>query len=64
MAPHTAEDIASDGWDRPYPREQGAFPAPWVRAHKFWPAVGRIDDAFGDRNLVCSCLPLEAYEEA
>ncbi|MEO1269447.1 MAG: aminomethyl-transferring glycine dehydrogenase [Myxococcota bacterium] len=63
MAPHTAEHVASASWDRPYPRELGAFPSAATREHKFWPAVGRIDDAYGDRNLVCSCLPLEAYEE-
>jgi glycine dehydrogenase len=54
-APHTAEAIASDSWNRPYPREQAAFPAAWTREHKFWPSVGRIDNVFGDRNLVCSC---------
>ena len=60
-APHTALAIAADKWDRPYSREQAAFPAPWTREHKFWPAVGRIDNVYGDRHLVCSCLPLEAY---
>jgi glycine dehydrogenase len=54
-APHTAEAIASDGWNRPYSREQAAFPAAWTREHKYWPSVGRIDNVFGDRNLVCSC---------
>ena len=62
-APHTAEAVISDSWDRPYSREQAAFPAPWVRESKFWPAVGRIDNAYGDRNLVCSCLPLDAYTD-
>ncbi len=56
-APHTAVDIASEGWDRGYSRELGAYPAPWVRAHKFWPLVGRIDEAYGDRNLMCTCPP-------
>ncbi len=60
-APHTAEILLSDAWDRPYGREQAAYPAPWTREHKFWPVVSRIDNAFGDRNLVCSCLPMEAY---
>jgi glycine dehydrogenase len=60
-APHTAEAVISDKWDRPYPREQAAFPAPWLRHHKFWPAVGRIDNVFGDRHLVCSCIGMEAY---
>jgi glycine dehydrogenase len=61
-APHTAESVISDKWDRPYPREQAAFPAPWLRQYKFWPAVGRIDNVFGDRNLVCSCIGMEAYQ--
>ena len=58
-APHTARQIASDKWDRPYSRKQAAFPAPWTREHKFWPAVARIDNVYGDRNLFCSCPPLE-----
>jgi glycine dehydrogenase len=61
-APHTAEMIASDKWNFSYSREKAAFPLPWVRARKFWPAVGRIDSAYGDRNLVCACPPVEAYE--
>jgi glycine dehydrogenase len=61
-APHTAEAVISDKWDRPYPREQAAYPAPWLRHQKFWPAVGRIDNVFGDRNLVCSCIGMEAYK--
>ena len=60
-APHTAEAVASDRWDHKYDREQAVFPAPWTREHKFWPVVGRIDNARGDRNLVCSCPPLDAY---
>jgi len=60
-APHTLAQVVSSGWDRPYSREQAAFPAPWLREHKFWPAVARVDSAFGDRTLVCSCPPLEAY---
>jgi glycine dehydrogenase len=60
-APHTAAAVISDKWDRPYPREQAGFPAPWTRDSKFWPAVGRIDNVYGDRNLVCSCVGMEAY---
>jgi glycine dehydrogenase len=61
-APHTLAQVVSTGWDRPYTREQAAFPASWTRAHKFWPSVGRIDAAFGDRTLVCSCPPIDEYE--
>ncbi len=57
LAPHTAEVLTADEWDRPYPRSAGAYPAPWVKAHKFWPSVSRIDNAYGDRHLVCSCQP-------
>ena len=60
-APHTALVVTADKWDRPYSREQAAFPAPWTREHKFWPAVGRVENVYGDRHLVCSCVPLEAY---
>jgi glycine dehydrogenase len=60
-APHTAEALIASEWNHPYAREQAAYPAPWTREHKFWPTVGRIDNAFGDRNFVCSCLPMEAY---
>ena len=63
-APHTAQQIASEKWDRPYSREQAAFPAPWTRDHKFWPAVARIDNVYGDRNLFCSCPPIEEFEKA
>jgi glycine dehydrogenase len=62
-APHTVQQIASDKWDRPYTREQAAFPAPWLRDFKFWPAVARIDNVYGDRNLVCSCPPMEDFAE-
>jgi glycine dehydrogenase len=61
-APHTADDVLSSDWDRPYSREQAAFPLLWVKERKFWPAVGRIDNAWGDRNLICSCPPTEDYE--
>ncbi len=61
-APHTADVVAGDAWNRPYSREQAAYPAAWLREHKFWPPVGRIDNVFGDRNLVCSCVGMEAYQ--
>ena len=61
QAPHTAKVVCADAWDRPYSRELAAFPSEFVRAHKFWPAVGRVDNVFGDRNLVCSCVGMEAY---
>jgi len=60
-APHTAEVVVSDSWNHAYSREQAAFPAPWTRERKFWPAVSRVDNAFGDRNLVCACPPVEDY---
>ncbi|PZU94746.1 MAG: glycine dehydrogenase (aminomethyl-transferring) [Pseudanabaena sp.] len=61
-APHTAEVLLADDWNHAYTRNQAAYPAPWLKEHKFWTSVGRIDNAYGDRNFVCSCLPLEAYE--
>jgi glycine dehydrogenase len=63
-APHPARRVIADNWSHPYGREQAAFPVEWVREHKFWPAVGRVESAYGDRNLVCSCLPTDAYAEA
>ena len=60
-APHTLERVLSSEWSRPYTREQAAFPAPWTREWKFWPSVGRVESAFGDRNLVCACPPIEEY---
>jgi glycine dehydrogenase len=63
-APHTAADLVRGEWARPYTREQGAFPLPWVRARKYWPPVRRIDNVHGDRNVVCACLPIEAYATA
>ena len=60
-APHTAAAVSSDDWTHPYSREQAAFPLPFVRANKFWPAVGRIDNPYGDRNLICVCPPMEEY---
>jgi glycine dehydrogenase len=61
-APHTMRQIAAEKWDHPYSREKAAFPAPWTRDHKFWPSVGRIDNVYGDRNLFCSCPPIEDFE--
>ncbi len=60
-APHTAAVVTADQWDRPYTREQAAYPARWLREHKFWPPVSRIDNVYGDRNPVCSCAGMEAY---
>jgi glycine dehydrogenase len=60
-APHTADAIASAEWNHPYTREQAAYPAAWLRVHKYWPPVARVDNAYGDRNLVCACPPLDAY---
>ncbi len=62
-APHTATHVTADEWTHPYGRRQAAFPAPWTTEHKFWPPVRRVDNAYGDRNLVCACPPTEAYEE-
>ena len=61
-APHTAHEIASDNWSHQYSREQAAYPADWLKESKFWPSVGRVDNAYGDRNLVCACPPIEDYE--
>jgi len=63
-APHTAEMIASDNWNHPYSREKAAFPRPWIKQNKIWPAVARIDNAYGDRNLICTCPPISEYEMA
>ena len=63
-APHTTGQIAADKWDRPYSRKQAAFPAPWLRHHKFWPSVARIDNVYGDRNLFCSCPPIEEVADS
>jgi len=63
-APHTAREVTADRWTHPYSREQAAFPLPFVAAAKYWPPVKRVDNVYGDRNLVCTCAPLEAYAEA
>jgi len=63
-APHTMDMVYSDDWDRPYTRKEAAFPAPWVNEKsKFWPTIGRVDNVYGDRNLVCTCPPMSVYEE-
>jgi glycine dehydrogenase len=63
-APHTAWETMADAWTHGYTRQQAAFPLPWVAASKYWPPVKRVDNVYGDRNLVCTCVPLEAYAEA
>jgi len=60
-SPHTAMAVISDSWSHSYPREKAAYPRPWVVENKFWPAVGRVDNGYGDRNLVCTCAPVDAY---
>ena len=60
-APHTLMMVTSDTWSFPYSREQAAFPLDYIAENKFWPTVRRADEAYGDRNLVCSCAPIEAY---
>jgi glycine dehydrogenase len=62
-APHTAAAVTADTWSHPYTREQAAYPLPFVKANKFWPAVARIDNPYGDRNLICACPPIEEYAE-
>ena len=61
-APHPAHVVTADAWPHPYPRSQAAYPAPWTKHHKFWPAVARIDNPYGDRNLVCACPPVDSYQ--
>jgi len=61
-APHTIAMVSADQWERPYSRSQAAYPLPFVREHKFWPSVGRVNDSQGDRMLICACPPLDAYE--
>ena len=63
-APHTLPMISNDEWNYPYTRQQAAFPLPFVADNKFWPSVRRVDDAYGDRNLMCSCVPIESYVES
>ena len=63
-APHTIKMISSENWNFPYSRDEAVFPLPFVYENKFWPSVRRVDDAFGDRNLICTCLPIESYLES
>jgi glycine dehydrogenase len=63
-APHTLEMLTRDKWDFPYSREKAAYPLPYLVENKFWPGVRRVDDAYGDRNLMCTCAPIEAYMQA
>ena len=63
MAPHPVEEATATEWTHPYPREKAVYPTRDLRANKFWSAVARVDNAYGDRNLVCSCPPLSAFEE-
>ncbi|EFH09620.1 aminomethyl-transferring glycine dehydrogenase [Pseudoroseomonas cervicalis] len=63
-APHTAAEVMSSDWAHPYSREEAAFPLPFVAAHKYWPPVKRVDNVYGDRNLICTCAPLEDYAQA
>jgi glycine dehydrogenase len=62
-APHPAEDLIDNNWDHPYSRDKAAYPLPWVKENKFFPAISRIDDAYGDKNLVCTCEPIENYSQ-
>jgi glycine dehydrogenase len=63
-APHTAAEFMAERWTHPYPRSQAAFPLPFVESAKYWPPVKRVDNVYGDRNLVCTCAPIEALPEA
>ena len=63
-APHTIESISCSTWQHPYTQEQAAYPVPWLREYKFWPSVARIDNAYGDRNLVCTCPPIESFQDS
>jgi glycine dehydrogenase len=63
-APHTQSRVTADEWTHPYSRERAAFPAEWTRDSKFWPAVARVESAYGDRNLICSCPPADAYADS
>jgi len=62
-APHTMEMATADRWEFSYPRARAIFPLPFVKNGKFWPSIGRIDNAYGDRNLFCACIPVEDFEE-
>jgi glycine dehydrogenase len=60
-APHTAASLLATEWPHPYPRERAAYPLPYLRTHKYWPPVGRLDNVLGDRQFVCSCPPMSEY---
>ena len=62
-APHTLQMLTADVWEMPYTRQQAAFPLEYISDNKFWPTVRRVDDAYGDRNLICTCEPIESYME-
>ena len=62
-APHTAQMVTADDWDHTYSRSKAAYPAAWTRDFKFWPHVRRVDNAYGDRNLMCACPPIDHYED-
>ena len=62
-APHTLRMVTSDTWEFPYSRNEAAYPSPYIAENKFWPTVRRVDEAYGDRNLMCTCPPIEAYME-
>ena len=62
-APHTMHEAVRDDWNHGYSRKKAVFPLPFVSQHKFWPSVGRVDNAYGDRNLMCICPPVEMYQE-
>ena len=63
-SPHTMAQVTANEWSHSYSRERAAFPAQWSRDFKFWPSVGRVESAYGDRNLVCSCPPTDAYADS
>ena len=62
-APHTSLEVSSDDWPHSYTRQKAAYPVNWLKENKFWPSVGRVDNTYGDRNLICSCLDVESYSE-
>ena len=62
-APHTADTLLSDDWQHAYTRKEAAYPLPWIKSRKYWPPVGRVDNVYGDRNLICECPPLDSYED-
>jgi glycine dehydrogenase len=62
-APHTVKVLTGEEWNHSYSRNKAAFPLKWVAENKFWPSVGRIDDGYGDRNLICSCAPVDSYRQ-